>query len=136
MSCASFVLRPHEVVGSPHGHINKLWTNVEGPVAEAYISVIRKGAVSAWKRHLSMVSRIKVIRGKVGFVFPGKQGRFDSIVLEEQSAQILEIFEGQWFGFKGLAEENSILNLASILHDPEEIDRKPIEFFQYDWREM
>ena len=39
-----------------------------------------------------------------------------------------------WFGFKGLNEQDSlVLNIASIPHDSEEVDRIPISAIPFDW---
>ena len=39
-----------------------------------------------------------------------------------------------WFGFKGLNSPSSlILNIADMPHDSHEVERKEINFFNFDW---
>ena len=41
---------------------------------------------------------------------------------------------GIWFGFQNLAESKSLLlNLASIPHEPTEVDRQAIKDIKYNW---
>ncbi|MDA9916118.1 dTDP-4-dehydrorhamnose 3,5-epimerase [bacterium] len=129
-----YLLLNNPVIQSPHGEIHKLWSETEGGLGEAYISRVSHKAVSAWKRHVKMVSRIKIVRGRVLFVFPSVGGETFSLVLDDSSSELIEISPNQWFGFQGLERNNSILNLASIEHDPNEVERLPIGAFMYDWR--
>jgi len=40
-----------------------------------------------------------------------------------------------WFGFMGLENKHSLLlNIASICHDPLEVERVDINKFSYNWR--
>jgi len=40
-----------------------------------------------------------------------------------------------WLGFQGLYSGGSILlNLANIIHDPLEVDKKTIEQIDFNWR--
>lgn len=129
-----YSLLNNPVIQSPHGQIHKLWSKAEQELGEVYISKVSHKSVSAWKRHLKMVSRIKITQGKVLFVFPQVKGEILSLVLDHDSSQILEIPSNQWFGFQGLDRRNSLLNMASIRHDPDEVERLPIGAFEYDWR--
>jgi dTDP-4-dehydrorhamnose 3,5-epimerase len=39
-----------------------------------------------------------------------------------------------WMGFQGLSSNGSmLLNIANIVHDPEEVDRKDINEIEFDW---
>ena len=39
-----------------------------------------------------------------------------------------------WFGFQGLSRSNSIiLNVASIAHDPEEVDKRKFDEIKFEW---
>lgn len=132
---ASYLVEELPQIGSPHGNVVKLGPNQGTSIEEAYISNIRRGAVSAWKMHQSMVARLTVVRGVVRFVFPSKQTapQFESIELSFLKPSRLTIFPRTWFGFQGLDEANAILNLASELHRPDEIERVDKEAFAYDW---
>jgi dTDP-4-dehydrorhamnose 3,5-epimerase len=40
-----------------------------------------------------------------------------------------------WLGFQGVGnEENILLNIADIEHNPNEADRKEIDEIKYNWR--
>ena len=46
----------------------------------------------------------------------------------------LSVPPGIWFGFQGLAEPQSlVLNIASIPHDPNEVQRLALTGIAYDW---
>jgi dTDP-4-dehydrorhamnose 3,5-epimerase len=46
----------------------------------------------------------------------------------------LTVPPGIWFGFKGLGEPQSLLlNIADILHDPDEVERRVISDIDYEW---
>ena len=58
--------------------------------------------------------------------------RIDDIGVENYAR--LTIPPGIWFGFQGNAIGRSlIMNVADIVHDPEEVLNKPVSSFLYDW---
>lgn len=120
---------------SAHGFVVRLGTKEEINIEEVYISNIRKGAVSAWKLHKSMHSRLTVVSGLVRFVFPelGGEGQVNLVELSSSVPSQLTINPMTWFGFMGLDEHNSILNLASEVHVPNEVVRRDQDAFVYDW---
>ena len=38
-----------------------------------------------------------------------------------------------WFGFKGLARQNLILNITNVIHDQKEVLRKNLNEIDFDW---
>jgi dTDP-4-dehydrorhamnose 3,5-epimerase len=103
---------------------------------EAYFSWVNPGVAKAWKRHMRMTMNLMVPVGRVRFVFwDGRLGSFreEIIGLESRYAR-LTIPPGLWFGFQGLSAAPSlVLNLASIEHDPLEVERLGIDAVNYDW---
>lgn len=102
---------------------------------EAYFSLINAGAVKAWKRHRRMTMNLVVPVGRVRFVFnvDDEDGFRIEEIGEDRYAR-LTVPPGIWFGFKGLAKPQSLLmNLASITHSPEEVDRCLPTNIKYDW---
>jgi len=106
---------------------------------EAYFSLVSQGAVKAWKRHTRMTLNLVVPVGQVRFVFY----LVDSVGVEE--FRVEEIGEncyaritvppGIWFGFKGLSTPQSlVLNIASIPHDPNEVERLLVSNINYIWK--
>ena len=101
---------------------------------EAYFSLINFSAVKAWKRHLRMTLNLVVPLGTVLFVFLDDSGQIRIQKAGETPYVRITVPPGIWFGFKGLASPYSLLmNLADIVHDPTEIERKDFTDVNFDW---
>lgn len=102
---------------------------------EAYFSWIAAGVIKAWKRHSGMTMNLVVPVGRVRFVFHldgGEAFRVEEIGVDRYVR--LSVPPGIWFGFQGLAEPQSLLlNIASIPHDPGEVQRLALTGIAYDW---
>ena len=109
-----------------------------GGFGEAYFSWVSVGAVKAWKRHMRMTMNLVVPVGQVRFVFRSvNAGGGDEIRVEEiginRYARIT-VPPGIWFGFQGLGKPQSlVLNIASIPHDPKEVERLALSEVKYAW---
>ena len=103
---------------------------------EAYFSLINSGAIKGWKRHREMVCNFIVPSGKIKVVvFDDKIGHFDEFILSPQSYYRLTIPPNLWVAFQGIDEAASLLlNIASIRHDPTEVDNKKLDTIRYNWR--
>lgn len=102
---------------------------------EAYLSCVQHGVVKAWKRHLRMTMNIIVPVGLVRFVFAveGEQ-QFRIETIGDAQYSRITVPPGVWFGFQGVAAtESMVLNLASIEHDPEEVERLPVSAMPFVW---
>ncbi|MBK9521671.1 MAG: dTDP-4-dehydrorhamnose 3,5-epimerase [Rhodocyclaceae bacterium] len=105
---------------------------------EAYFSWVSAGSVKAWKRHTQMTMNVVVPVGHVRFVFHcvGSDGieKFRVEEIGETPYARITVPPGIWFGFKGLGSAQSlVLNLASIPHDPDEVERLAIADINFDW---
>jgi dTDP-4-dehydrorhamnose 3,5-epimerase len=105
---------------------------------ESYFSLVAAGAVKAWKRHTKMTMNIVVPMGQVRFVFRHQNedgvDHFQVVDLGEDSYVRLTVSPGIWFGFQGLrTPQNLILNIASISHDPNEVERLELSEINYNW---
>lgn len=105
---------------------------------EAYFSWVLEGVVKAWKRHTLMTMNVVVPVGQVRFVFCSidasgvKDFRVEEIGRDRYVR--LTVPPGIWFGFQGLGEnQNLVLNVASIPHDPNEVERLTQGDINYDW---
>ncbi|MDO8358268.1 MAG: dTDP-4-dehydrorhamnose 3,5-epimerase [Nitrospirota bacterium] len=102
---------------------------------EAYFSWVAGGAVKAWKRHARMTMNLIVPLGKVRFVFHldgGNEFRVEEIGVDGYAR--ITVPPGIWFGFQGLAAPKSlVLNIASIPHDPNEVERRAVTEIPYGW---
>ena len=107
---------------------------------EAYFSNINKNSVKAWKKHKQMTCNLVVPSGYVRFVMyddrleSSTKGIFDEVILSEENYNRLTIPPDIWFGFQSIKPITStILNIASIRHNPDEVVRKGIEEINFNW---
>ena len=105
---------------------------------EAYFSWVSVDSVKAWKRHLRMTMNVVVPVGQVRFVFrlvntdESEEFRVEEIGMERYAR--ITVPPGIWFGFQGLAAPQSlVLNIASITHDPNEVERLAVSEVKYIW---
>jgi dTDP-4-dehydrorhamnose 3,5-epimerase len=105
---------------------------------EAYFSWVTTGAIKAWKRHTQMTMNLVVPVGQVRFVFRCiNADGIDEFRVEDIGANRyarITVPPGIWFGFQGLhAQESLVLNIASIVHDPNEVERLALTDIKYEW---
>ena len=107
---------------------------------ERYFSIIESGAVKGWKLHREMVLNLVVPVGSVRFVvFDDRDssktaGEFSETVLSRKKYGRLTIPPKLWVGFQGIGEQESLLlNIASIPHDPDEVERRALKEIDYSW---
>ena len=102
-------------------------------VEEAYFSRVDAGSIRAWKLHTEMTVNVVVPVGHATFVVALADG-FESFDLgPDYDYGRLTIQPGTWFGFKGGDHGALVLNLANILHRPDEGQNRPIDAFDYRW---
>ena len=96
---------------------------------EAYFTFVNFKAVKGWKKHSRMTLNLVVPLGIVKFViFDDREhsptnGHFFETVLSRQNYQRLTVAPGLWTAFQGMDKnENMVLNLGSIHHDPSETE--------------
>ena len=109
---------------------------------ECYFSTARNKDPKAWKKHNRMICNLFIPKGAVKFVFYDDRsdskdhGKIVELTVSENNYGRLVINPGIWFGFSGISEDESIvLNVASILHDPNESIRlEPgTKIIPFDW---
>ena len=101
-------------------------------VNEVYISEIKFNHTKAWKKHNSMTSNLIVAYGEIKIVVLKDDGSFFSEVISKNNYKMITIPPGFWFGFKCISEKDSyVLNIADVIHDPMEVERKPITFLDF-----
>lgn len=129
---------------SPGGRVfHALRSNEEGFISfgEAYFSEIEPDKIKAWKRHREMTLNLIVPRGEIKFVLMDDRKEekkvFQEEILSLKNYCRLTIPPMIWVGFQGLSRSNSLLlNIANLIHDPDEVDKKNIEEIEYDWRKL
>ena len=100
---------------------------------EAYFSTIKNNKIKAWKRHFKMTMNLIVPIGKVQFIFYDEnKNLLKNIIIGEDNYSRITVPPMIWFGFKGLSSKTSyILNISNELHDPSEVERKPLSSFNF-----
>jgi dTDP-4-dehydrorhamnose 3,5-epimerase len=97
---------------------------------EVYFSMVRPGAIKAWKRHRLMAQNLAVPVGRIKLVL------FDDRPASSTRMGVLEVISGPdnyglihipplvWYGFQGLSPHDSLIaNCATLPHDPAESEQ-------------
>jgi dTDP-4-dehydrorhamnose 3,5-epimerase len=138
MSVNEIIVTPLKRISVPGGDVlHAMKKTDEGFLGfgEAYFSIIEKGSLKPWRRHLRMTLNIVVPIGMVRFVFVDDEGISREELAGADRYIRLTVPPGIWFAFEGLSVPHSLLlNIADILHDPSEIERKDIDIYMNDWK--
>ena len=105
---------------------------------EAYFSVVRRGAVKAWKQHQRMTLNLVVPYGRVRFVFYAPDAGSEFLVHEigEGNYGRPRYLQGSGSGFRASATHTAIvLNVADLVHDPDECLTKKRDAIPFEWPE-
>ena len=126
-----FSAEPLKIIPSPSGSVMHAIKGSDGlgcHFGEVYFSSVFQGAIKGLKRHNKMVSLIVVPSGSIRFyLFDDRSadclyGHID--LGPTVNYQRITIPSGIWMAFQGLSEgTNLLLNMASIPHDPDEVDQ-------------
>ena len=103
---------------------------------EVYFSWVEKSTIKAWKCHRRMTMNLVVPFGEVTIIFHliNQKNIFRTEKIGETRYVRLTVPPGIWFGIQGYAAGNSLLmNVSDMDHDPEEVERKPVSVFSYEW---
>ena len=132
-------LRQIETAGGDVLHAMKQTDAGYTGFGEAYFSWVSAGAIKAWKRHTQMTMNVVVPVGQVRFVFRcvnadgTDEFRVEEIGVNHYAR--ITVPPGIWFGFQGLyVQQSLVLNIASIVHEPNEVERLALTDVIYDWR--
>ena len=56
----------------------------------------------------------------------------NNLIIGEENYSRITVPPMIWFGFKGLSSNKSyVLNISNELHDPKEVERKPLSFLKF-----
>ncbi|MFA6192504.1 MAG: WxcM-like domain-containing protein [Sulfurimonas sp.] len=101
---------------------------------EAYFSTINKDDIKGWKKHVNMTLNLVVPVGEIEFVLYDEDAKeFFTVKLSQNNYQRLTVVKGLWMAFKGVGENNILLNIANLEHNPNEAETLAIEKIKYDW---
>lgn len=131
------VLTPLKQIHNPKGDIfHAMKKSDEGfnGFGEAYFSTVNEDDVKGWKKHTKMTLNLVVPIGEVEFiVYDEIKKEFFSIKLSQNNYQRLTVKPNLWMAFRGVGENNVLLNLASMEHDPSEAVTTDIGEITYEW---
>lgn len=131
------ILTPLKQIYHPKGnifHVMKKSDDGFDGFGEAYFSTIYKDDIKGWKQHTRMTLNLIVPVGEIEFVaYNGKNNIFFNITLSQKNYQRLTVIAGLWVAFRGVGENNILLNMASIEHDPKEAINIELGDIKYDW---
>jgi len=110
---------------------------------EIYFSCVNFDVVKGWRRHKRMTQNLAVPVGCVRLVLHDGRpesatcGQNQDIMLGPDATYALVVVPpGIWSAFKGMSAGMSVIaNCASILHDSEEAESRPMNdpMFKFDW---
>ena len=134
----SIIVTPLKRISTPGGDVlHALKDNDFGykTFGESYFSLVDFNAIKAWKRHSKMIMNLVVPIGLVKFVFNiSNESEFREEEIGVNNYVRLTVPPGIWFGFKGMSKSQSlIMNIASIRHDPNEVESCSISDLIYTW---
>lgn len=128
-------LTPLRIIENSKGdifHAMKSSENEFTGFGEAYFSSIKKNYIKGWKKHTKMTLNLIVVIGEIKFVIHDNQNFF-SVNLSKNNYQRLTIGPNLWLGFQGIDNQNILLNIANIEHNPSESLNEDIAVFKYNW---
>lgn len=123
------LLTPLKQIKTPKGdvwHAMKKSDDGFAGFGEAYFSFVDKGSVKGWKKHKEMTLNLVVILGAVKFRLiddresSSTKGAKIEFTLSPQNYHRLTVAPGVWMCFEGLEEQNMLINLADMEHNPSE----------------
>jgi len=128
-------LTPLKQIFNPKGDIfhamKKSDSGFDG-FGEAYFSTINRGDIKGWKKHTKMTLNLVVVSGEIEFVVYNTE-EFFSVKLSHNNYQRLTVKPNLWMAFRGIGENNMLLNIANIEHDPNEAETRDLESIIYEW---
>ncbi len=131
------ILTPLKQIYNPKGDIFHAMKKSDigfNGFGEAYFSTITKEVVKGWKKHTKMTLNLVVPFGKIEFViYDDRTGNLFNITLSQNNYQRLTVEPGLWVAFKGIGDNNILLNLASIEHNSSEVVDIDLKEIDYEW---
>lgn len=102
---------------------------------EAYFTEINYEEIKGWKKHHKMILNFIVPIGNIEFFLIDKRknsnsfNKYFKIVIGKSNYSRLTIPPNIWVAFKGLDNNNILLNIANIEHDINESENLNLDYF-------
>ena len=128
---SGFRLTPLKIIEGEKGNVLHAMKKTDPGYAgfgEAYFSTVGRGEIKGWKRHKEMTLNLVVISGSIKFIAyddrveSATRNHFGWVELSRNNYCRLTVPPQVWLSFEGLGEENILLNIANLLHDPAEAE--------------
>ena len=142
-SIDGILLTPLNVINTSGGNVlhgMKVEDSGYSGFGEAYFSFVGTDVIKGWKRHHQMVLNLVVPVGIVRFVIYDDRkdsatfNNYQEVTLSKDNYQRLTVPPMVWMAFQGVGQqENMLLNVASIPHEPNESDLKPLKELPFPW---
>ena len=137
------IITPLNIINTNGGsvyHAIKKTDNGFLSFGEAYFSSVEYKLIKGWKKHKKMTLNFIVPVGIIKFVIHDLRtssksyGFYQEITLSNENYNRLTIPPDLWFAFQGLAKNsNFLLNIANLIHDPNEVLSLELDKIKYDW---
>ncbi len=131
------ILTPLKQIYNPKGDIfHAMKKSDEGfdGFGEVYFSTIHQNDIKGWKKHTEVTLNLVVVSGEIEFVVYNDDSKtFFDVALSQDNYQRLTVSPNLWMAFKGLKENNMLLNIASIEHDSGEAVNLDLQEIEYEW---
>jgi len=137
------LLTPLNVINTSRGNVlhgMKVEDTGYSGFGEAYFSFIGTDVIKGWKRHHQMVLNLVVPVGIVRFVIYDDRknsatfNNYQEVTLSKNNYQRLTVPPMLWMAFQGIGQqENMVLNIGNIPHEPNEADLKQVEELPFPW---
>lgn len=136
---SDIIITPLKRISTPKGdvmHAIKASDPGYAGFGEAYFSMVNHGEIKGWKRHFRMTLNLVCASGLIRVVVRTETGEL--VVNTQLSPDQPELYNrltvppGYFVAFQGLAAgASTLLNIASIPHDPDEAETRPVDFFEW-----
>lgn len=137
-------LIPQKIIEREKGNIMHILKNSDNEYfqfGEAYFTFVKYKEIKGWKKHSRMVLNLVVPVGEIKLVLfdnrlnSNTKGQIVEYTLSRGNYCRLTIPSNVWFAFQGIGkDENILLNIANIEHDPKETEELEIENSLIDYR--
>ena len=136
-------ISPLKQIAVPGGDVFQAMKNSDesyNGFGEAYFSNIEPKVIKAWKRHKEMTLNLIVPVGTIRFVMYDDRKKstsfdcFHEVTLSQKNYHRLTVPPMVWMGFQCIGNVTAmVLNIASIPHQIDEVDKKEIKDILFNW---
>lgn len=99
-------------------------------ISEVYCSWVVPNKIKAWKMQDLQTMNLFVLKGDIRFVFIDEKDEVMKVDICFSSNKLLTIPPGIWYGFMCVSSDSGlILNSTDLVHNPDSVKRKAVDYF-------